>query len=123
MSDAADELLQVGNMQEFVRPMSIRTRTEHSCDNKLSLGPNLTQKSHKRNRRSFCQCQLALSIVRLTRFMQNTLQKRRVLRRVEAFSRNRINHCHFGIIRRVLCQTLYDIIFSLFFVFSWRKSD
>jgi hypothetical protein len=110
-------------MQELVRSMGVRSRTENSSHHKLCLWPEVVQESQERNRHPFGYCQSLVSIVDLTSLPNSVFQRFWKNWSIETISKNCIKDCDFGIVRGVFSQSLHDELFGILsFLGRWQTN-
>ena len=91
-------------MQELVRPVRVRVRPEHACDEELRLRKFLAEHRHERNGAAFAHPHRRLAIVLLRRPLDRALEPARGRRRVPAGRRLAVFVAHVGAVRRIALQ-------------------
>ena len=116
MSHCLGELVGVFDVQKLIRTMGICTWTKNSSNDKLSLRPNLVQKSHQWNRSSFSLTQHLATKVFLTGLFKSIIKPFTVLRAAPSISSRNICKSNFSSVRRIGCEKLvkfFRLLFSI----------
>ena len=108
--DTCREFFPISNVQEFIRTMRIRLRSEHARNEKLRGGEFVAEHSHERNGSAFTKRHCRPTEKRMRCRMHCGFEPRRGRRSIPALRRTGCSKRHVRAIRRILFERFFEVM-------------